>query len=181
MSGEYSEIGVDTGSELPPAAPRRQCNYSVVCQGNNVTSQHGDGSMFQEVGSSLANMQIGNTVDGYTCFQDIRVHKVVWNRLMSKHGWTGVESGVALPMAAWLAGWFDKDGTPLYKQTGVRMRRALYGHPDAGLFWEQQCVAAVRYFCFLFVETSPSCYYHKERKLFIFVCVDDFKLSGPLI
>ena len=56
---------------------------------------------------------------------------------------------------------------------------ALYGHPDAGGYWEKHChdhLVSVGF------ETTPdwrSCYFHPAMKLFLTVYVDDFKLAGP--
>lgn len=58
--------------------------------------------------------------------------------------------------------------------------RALYGHPGAGIFWEQHCdEGVVNRFCFELVETWPSCYYHSKWQLLLTVYVDDFNMSGP--
>ena len=56
---------------------------------------------------------------------------------------------------------------------------ALYGHPDAGGFWEQHCEAHVLSKGFTPIPSWRSCYFHRELKLFLIVYVDDFKMSGP--
>ena len=33
-----------------------------------------------------------------------------------------------------------------YRRPVVPLRKALYGHPDAGTFWEQHCDESVRWF-----------------------------------
>ena len=65
---------------------------------------------------------------------------------------------------------------PVYPQ-----KKALYGHPDAGTFWEEKCDQHVRKVGFEPVgEEWPSCYVHKKMNLFLVIYVDDFKLSGPI-
>ena len=62
----------------------------------------------------------------------------------------------------------------------VQLKKALYGHPDSGTFWEQHCDDHARAVGFAPVGPEwPSCYFHAELQLFLVVYVDDFKLSGP--
>jgi hypothetical protein len=62
----------------------------------------------------------------------------------------------------------------------VRLAKALYGHPDAGIMWEQHCDTHVREAGFMPVgEEWPSMYFHKEMKLLLVIYVDDLKLAGP--
>ena len=61
------------------------------------------------------------------------------------------------------------------------LKKALYGHPDAGTYWEEKCDQHVRHVGFEPVgEEWPSCYVHKTMNLFLVIYVDDFKLSGPI-
>ena len=58
--------------------------------------------------------------------------------------------------------------------------KALYGHPDAGTFWEQHCDESVRAMGFQPAgEEWPSVYTHPELQLVLVVYVDDFKMAGP--
>ena len=54
----------------------------------------------------------------------------------------------------------------------VCLVKALYGHPDAGTFWEQHCDESVG-------EEWPSVYTHPELQFVLVVYVDDFKMAGP--
>ena len=56
---------------------------------------------------------------------------------------------------------------------------ALYGHPNAGAYWEEHCREQVLKGGFTPIEDWPSCYWHPEHKTFLIVYVDDFKMSGP--
>ena len=61
--------------------------------------------------------------------------------------------------------------------------KTLYGHPQAGVFWEQRCERAVFKAGFARVGECGewrSCYFNKAEGLFLMVYVDDFKLSGPV-
>lgn len=59
------------------------------------------------------------------------------------------------------------------------LKKALYGHPDSGTFWERHCDAALRAGGFTPIESWQSCYWHDDLKLVLVVYVDDFKLAVP--
>ena len=61
----------------------------------------------------------------------------------------------------------------------VPLRLALYGHPDAGGYWEKHCHLHLTKRGFKLIEDWRSCYYHPELRLFLVVYVDDFKMAGP--
>ena len=58
------------------------------------------------------------------------------------------------------------------------MRLALYGHPDAGGYWEQHCHASLLMCGFLPIQDWPSVYWHDESRVLLLVYVDDFKMAG---
>ena len=62
----------------------------------------------------------------------------------------------------------------------VQMVKALYGHPDAGTFWENHCHKALVRSGFESIDRSswPSCYINPKLNLYLSVYVDDFKMSG---
>ncbi|CAE8629534.1 unnamed protein product [Polarella glacialis] len=58
---------------------------------------------------------------------------------------------------------------------------SLYGHPDAGGFWQAHCKNALESVGFIEVSESwQSLFYHPELKVMMAVYVDDFKASGPV-
>ena len=62
----------------------------------------------------------------------------------------------------------------------VRVRKALYGHPDARGLWEKHLekgLAEVEFYPIH--ENWPSVFFHKRLRLFLMVYVDDLKLAGP--
>ena len=56
---------------------------------------------------------------------------------------------------------------------------ALYGHPDAGGYWEKHCNDNLVNVGFEPIPDWRSCYFHASMKLFLVVYVDDFKFAGP--
>ena len=66
------------------------------------------------------------------------------------------------------------------KDPVVRLRKALYGHPDAHGLWERHLEKGLAEVGFLPIhENWPSVFFHKRLQLFLMVYVDDFKLAGP--
>ena len=80
---------------------------------------------------------------------------------------------VRLPKDQWPAAWSK------YHDPVCPLLLALYGHPDAGGYWEQHCEAHLLQSGFAVIPEWRSCYWHQEHKCFLVVYVDDFKLAGP--
>ena len=57
--------------------------------------------------------------------------------------------------------------------------KALYGHPDAGGYWEKHCEKHLKKCGFVVVPDWRSVFWHPVLKLLLAVYVDDFKMSGP--
>jgi hypothetical protein len=87
------------------------------------------------------------------------------------------DTWVSLPEILRPAWWKGKFVDPV-----VRLVLALYGHPDAGGYWEAHCnerlVAGG--FVPLVDHGWRSTYYHPKLACMLAVYVDDFKLSGPI-
>ena len=64
----------------------------------------------------------------------------------------------------------------------VEMTNALYGHPDAGGYWERHCEKGLRKIGFKSIGECyewRSCFWNEKTKVLCIVYVDDFKLAGP--
>ena len=85
----------------------------------------------------------------------------------------GEETWVFLPRDKWPKSLHGKFQRPV-----VRLRLNLYGHPLAGLFWEQHCSKAILSCGFEPVAGWECLYKHKKEQLFRSVYVDDFKMAG---
>ena len=55
---------------------------------------------------------------------------------------------------------------------------ALYGHPDAGGYWEEKCEESVTQCGWEKVEDWPSVFWHPKCKAMLVIYVDDFKLAA---
>ena len=91
---------------------------------------------------------------------------------------------VYLPREWWPDHWFHDPATktkPKYVDPVCPLDLALYGHPQAGAYWERHCDKCVKSVGFTPVESWPSCYILRKYKLFLCIYVDDFfgKSSPP--
>ena len=96
----------------------------------------------------------------------------------------GEETWVHLPLEAYTGTEHEhlvvrKDASLIHARPCVRLKKALYGHPDAGSRWERHCDARVASCGFHKVPEWPSCYFNSELYLFPMIYADDFELSGP--
>ena len=76
---------------------------------------------------------------------------------------------------------YDSKGyrVPKYTDPVCLLKRALYGHPDAGTYWEQQSEKHFSSVGFIPIPDWKSCFRHPRLDLMLIVYVDDFRLAGP--
>jgi hypothetical protein len=135
--GRIFGICVEKSSELPKSDPRRKFKYRVVIQGNQVVTQNWEMAVFQDMGSNPSNMQSGKAAGCYGCMPGHTTEQADAEQAYIQAELSGTETWVALPPEAWPDSWYNASGTPKYQRPVVRLLRALYGHPDAGTFWEK--------------------------------------------
>jgi hypothetical protein len=182
--GRIFEIVVEKGSELPLDHPARKFKGRVVYQGSNVRDEYGANAIFNELSSCPANMQAGKACDAYGLIEghDEELCDAVQAYIQADLGTTlrladgniqQVETWVRIPKNRQPKGW-SKFVDPV-----VPLRKALYGHPDSGGYWESHCTTQLRQVGFEPIPSWDSCFYHPKLELFLVVYVDDFKMSGP--
>ena len=66
-----------------------------------------------------------------------------------------------------------------YRDPVCPLRKAFYGHPDSGGYWEKHCEKHLASVGFKPVADWRSVFWCQELKLLLVVYVDDFKLAGP--
>ena len=59
------------------------------------------------------------------------------------------------------------------------LKKAFYGHPDAGTYWEQKWCTNCHSVGFEPIADWPPCYFPAGWDMMLVVYVDEFKLSGP--
>ena len=135
--------------------------------------------IFQDLGSNPASMEAGKACDAYGCFPGHVIEQADAEQAYVQADLKGTVTWINIPEEGWPADWWNADGTPKYKRPVVRLLKALYGHPDAGTFWEGHCDKALQKQGFKPIPNWGSCYFHNKMKVFLTVYVDDFKMSGP--
>ena len=174
--GKVFEICVEKGSELPEGDKLRKFKGRTVFQGNNVRDENADVALFSELGSSPATMEAGKSVDAYGTQPGFVVQQNDGVQAYTQATMRGVDTWVEIPNDRWPKEWKGKCNRPV-----VKLRIALYGHPDSGGLWEQHCESQLKSVGFIMPDPEgwPSVFFHPKLKLLLVVYVDDFKMSGP--
>ena len=174
--GRVHGIMVEKHWQLPKDDPRRKFKGRAVLLGNKVTNQNIEAAFFQELGNSPATFEAARWADLYGLLPKHSVMLADAIRAYIQADLKGPRFFVELPPEAWPS-WVKLQD---YRRPVVRLRKALYGHPDSGTMWEQHCDKAVKEVGFVAVGPEwPSTYYHKEMELLLVVYVDDLKMAGP--
>ena len=145
----------------------------MVFDGSDVVDQDKNIALFQELSSCPATMQASKAADTYGLFPGNATEQADARQAYTQSKLGGTPTYVRLPKDAWPDSWkgMTDPVCPLLL--------ALYGHPDAGGYWEQHCESHVTSKGFVPIPSWRSCYFHPQLKLILIAYVDDFKLSGP--
>ena len=135
--GRIFGICVEKGSELPVGDKNRKFKGRYVFQGNEVKDQNWDAAIFQELGSSPAAMEAGNSADFYGLLPGNRTAQADAEQAYTQSLLLGTKTWVILPRERWPEDWIKRG----LKQPVCPLMLALYGHPDAGGYWEKHCEA----------------------------------------
>ena len=84
-----------------------------------------------------------------------------------------IETWISLPKILRPLSWAE------YREPVCMLKLALYGHPDAGGYWERHCEEHLASVGFVPVPDWRSTYWRPELKLLLTVYVGDFKMAGP--
>jgi hypothetical protein len=172
--GRIFDICVEKGSELPKGDPARKFKGRVVFQGNNVRDQNWEVAMFQDLSSCPATMEAGKACDFYGSLAGHVIQQSDAEQAYTQSKLGGDPTWVRLPREQWPESWKGM------RDPVCPLRLALYGHPDAGGYWEQHCEAHLtKSVGFVPIPEWRSCFWHPKWRMFLVVYVDDFKLAGP--
>ena len=171
--GYVFDICVEKNSELPAGHKLRKFKGRVVFAGNRVKYQNWEVAMFQDLGSCPPAMEAGRACIANGLFPGHIVEAADATQAYVQAPFVGTETWVILPPEQVPDKWKHM-GRPAFQ-----LKRALYGHPDSGGFWERHCESQIFQSGFERVPEWNSCYWHPMHKTFLVVYVDDFLLSGP--
>ena len=129
-------------------------------------------------GSAPATMEAAKYCDAYGLLAGHDIMQADAEQAYVQAELKGPPTYVVLPEEAWPTDPTLRKKFEVLKQPVVRLRKALYGHPDAGIYWEKHCNNKVEEAGFVPMDNWPSCFFHPVTKLMCTVYVDDFLLSG---
>ena len=144
-----------------------------VFRGNQVKDEFNNNAIFDELSSSPATLEASKAVDAYGLLDGHNSSQCDAEQAYVQSRLGGIPTWVRLPRDRWPAEWKN------YRRPVVQLKLALYGHPDAGGYWEQHCEGHVTSKGFQKIQCWRSCYFHPTLRLLLIIYVDDFKLSGP--
>ena len=155
-------ICVEKNAELD--ASLRKFKGRVVFRDNQVYGQSQYYAIFHDLGSSPATLQAAKAVDFFGCLPNHVLEVVDAEQAYIQAEMKGDPTWVCLPPKA-RPDWWRKKISNLPRPVR-RLLKALYGHPDAGTYWEQKCDAHAQAVGFVPIGPEwPSCYYHPKLPL----------------
>ena len=134
-----------------------------------MVNQNYDAAIFQDLGSAPATLEAARAADAYGCSPGNAIEVADAEQAYVQAEMEGTPTWISLPPE-------QRRGKAKHMRKPVyRLRKALYGHPDSGTFWEKKFDLHAKSVGFEPVGTEwPSCYFHRSLALFLMVYVDDF-------
>ena len=175
--GRIFGICVEKGSELGDNDPDKYFKGRYVFQGNQVSDEWGDIALFNELSSNPASIEASKMVDAYGLFlgNDIQQADAEQAYIQSELGeYTpacGNATGGGRPKLIITETWvkFPPEHKPAewshINDPVVRLRKALYGHPDSGGYWERHCDKIFKTQGFETIPNWPSLYWNASDRL----------------
>ena len=171
--GRIFDICVEKNHELGEDDPNRKFKGRVVFEGCHVRDESNAWALFSEITSCPATMAAGKVADAYGLLPGNSLEVSDGESAYTQALLGGTKTWIRLPRDQWPKEW-ESMQDPV-----CPLVLALYGHPDAGGFWEQHCETQLKRVGFVPVPDWPSVFRHPALETFLVVYVDDFKQSGP--
>ena len=164
---------VEKGSELAPDHPERRFKGRVCLRGNNLKDQNYEWAIFDEASSSPATMQAGKVCDAYGLQPGYNIEVADAEGAYTQTVVKGPKTWIRLPREQQPSDWAK------FHDPVCLCILNLYGHPEAGKYWQDYCEEHMFAAGFERIEDWQSYYFHPVHKTFLVIYVDDFKMSGP--
>ena len=107
-------------------------------------------------------MQAGKAVDSHGLQPDYTIEQADAEAAYTQCELKGTPTWVRLPPDRWPDSWYywkdGKKGAPRFTDPVCRLKKALYGHPDAGTYWEQHAEKHLRSVGFAPIQDWRSCF-----------------------
>ena len=173
--GSLMELCYLKGSELDENDLGRKFKGRVVFLGDRVKDQYGATAVFEELASSPAGIEASKLCDGYGLLPGHKCEAADAEQAYTQADMKGTETWIRIPPHKRDPKWGNE-------MMVVKLEKALYGHPNAGVYWEQRCNSAIEEAGFVATSNCGewrSCFFHPKHKVYLMVYVDDFKMAGP--
>ena len=172
-----AELCFQKGSELEAVDPGQVYKGRHILLGDQVADNQFDTAQFQELGSSPPSMMASRVIDAWSLFAGYIMTQS--DACSACTQWfigggrdKGLPTWVSLPRHRWPKEWEGKYTNPV-----VRLVLALYGHPDAGGYWEQRC-ERVRKAKGWTKTCWKSLFRHVKTNSLMIIYVDDFRMAA---
>ena len=144
-----------------------------MLQGDQVKDQNWEAALFQDLSSSPAAMEASRAADAYGMLagHDIQVADAD-SAYTQSYLDSDIKTWVQIPREQWPQEWVDKN----FQKPVCPLVLSLYGHPDAGGYWERHCDSILQAKGWAPIPGWRSCYWHAECATYLIVYVDDFKI-----
>ncbi|CAE8584827.1 unnamed protein product [Polarella glacialis] len=147
----------------------------IVFLGNNVRDEYGQAALFGDLSSAPVTMEASRMCDAFGLLSGHDIEQADAEQAYIQSPLGGTETYIRLPKE------LQPDSWKHMRDPVCKLVMSLYGHPDAGGFWQAHCKNALESVGFIEVSESwQSLFYHPELKVMMAVYVDDFKASGPV-
>ena len=160
-------FGISTlkGSELAPGSSARYYKGRFVSQGNEVRDENADYAVFSELSSNPATLEALKAIDAFgllpgSTTQTADAEQAYTQTTLGRNHCGGNARGSVRATETWVRLPHDQrpDSFRRYRDPVCPLRLALYGHPDAGGFWERHAERCLREGGFVPVEGWKSTY-----------------------
>ena len=145
-----------------------------VFLGDQVKDQDFNFAIFDDLGSAPPTMEAARALDAVSLFPGYEQQQSDATSAYTQSFLRGKPTWISLPRERWPKSWEGKYTNPV-----VRLMLSLYGHPDAGTYWEQDCARHVKVAGFEEIDGWTSVFWHPVKKALLIVYVDDFNLACP--
>ena len=176
--GSLFDLCVERSSELEEA--KRRYKGRVVFGGHRIHYEFGLAAEFPEQGSGASMISASKLCDAVAMLPgcDGEQSDATSAYTQSKLG-TGMKgpyivTWVEIPQSQWRPEWRKAGMT----RPCCQLRLSLYGHPMSGKYWGNHFAAKLLKCQFEPVPGWECLLFHRELRLILSVCVDDFKLVG---
>jgi len=178
--GMIAELCFQKASELEDGDPLKVYKGRHVFLGDQVKDQDFDYAVFNDLGSAPPTMEAARALDALSCSAGYEqkqsdAHSAYTQSFLGGGRGKGVPTWVSIPRHRWPPEWVGK-----YQNPVVLLVLSLYGHPDAGGYWEAHCEKAVFECGWEKVQGWQSVYWHPECRALLVIYVDDFKMASKV-